>query len=110
MHWIPLTNDKQLDEIVAASYHGDQAIFKHSTRCSISIMAKKSLEQQWDLPPDDLPVYYLDLLAYRSISHRIAEVFAIMHQSPQLLLIRDGKVIYHASHSEIDFDEMVKAV
>jgi bacillithiol system protein YtxJ len=110
MHWIPLTTEKQLDEIIAASYEKDIAIFKHSTRCSISIMAKKSLEQQWDLPEAELPAYYLDLLSYRSISNRITELFAIMHQSPQLLLIRDGKVIYHASHSEIDFDEMVKAV
>jgi bacillithiol system protein YtxJ len=110
MRWIPLTDEKQLDEILAASYHKDIAIFKHSTRCSVSLMAKKIFEQQWDLPEDELPAYYLDLLTYRSISHRIAGLFAVMHESPQLLLIRDGKAIYHASHSEIDFDEMVKAV
>src|ERR1035437_7689937 len=109
MRWIPLSNEKQLDEIIAASYHKDIAIFKHSTRCSVSIMAQKSLEQQWDLPDDELPVYHLDLLTYRPISNRIADLFAVMHQSPQLLLIRDGKAIYHASHSEIDFDEMVRA-
>ena len=110
MHWIPLTDEKQLDEIIAASDHKDIAIFKHSTRCSVSVMAKRSLEQQWDLSDDELPVYFLDLLTYRPISNRIAELFAVTHQSPQLLLIRDGKAIYHASHSEIDFDEMVKAV
>ena len=109
MRWMPLTDEKQLDEIIAASYHKEIAIFKHSTRCSVSVMAKRSLEQQWDLSDDELPVYFLDLLAYRPISNRIAEIFAVMHQSPQLLLIRQGKAIYHASHSEIDFDEMVKA-
>jgi bacillithiol system protein YtxJ len=110
MHWIPLTDDKQLDAIVAASYEKDIAIFKHSTRCSVSIMARKTLEQQWDLPDDELPVYYLDLLAYRLISNHIVDLFAVTHQSPQLILIRDGRAIYHASHSEIDFDEMVRAV
>jgi len=73
-------------------------------------MTKRSLEQQWQLAEDELPVYYLDLLTYRPISNRIAELFSVQHQSPQLILIRDGKAIYHASHSEIDFDAMVAKV
>jgi bacillithiol system protein YtxJ len=110
MHWIPLTDDRQLDELIAASYHKPIAIYKHSTRCSVSVMVKKSLEMQWNAAEDDLPVYYLDLLAYRPISNRIAQIFGIEHQSPQLILIRDGKAVYHASHSEIDFDQMVEKV
>ena len=108
MHWIPLTEISQLDEIIAASYQKPLAIYKHSTRCSVSVMAKRSLEQQWQVGDDELPVYYLDLLTYRPISNRIAELFSVHHQSPQLILIKDGKAIYHASHSEIDFDAMVE--
>jgi bacillithiol system protein YtxJ len=70
-------------------------------------MVKKSLEQQWRLSDEELPVYYLDLLAYRPISNRIADLFAVRHQSPQLILIRNGKAVYNASHSEVDFDEMI---
>ena len=110
MHWIPLTDLRQLDELIAASYQKPIAIYKHSTRCSVSVMTKRSLEQQWQLAEDELPVYYLDLLTYRPISNRIAELFSVQHQSPQLILIRDGKAIYHASHSEIDFDAMVAKV
>lgn len=110
MHWIPLTDLRQLDEIIAASYQKTIAIYKHSTRCSVSVMVKKALEQSWRLGDDELPVYYLDLLSYRPISNRIAELFSIQHQSPQLILIKDAKAIYHASHSEIDFDAMVEKV
>jgi len=108
MHWIPLTDSAQLDDIIASSYHSPIAIYKHSTRCSVSVMVKKSLEQQWKAPDGELPVYYLDLLTYRPISTRIAELLSVEHQSPQLLLIKDGKAVYHASHSEIDYDQMVK--
>ncbi len=106
MHWIPLTDSTQLDELIAASYQKPIALYKHSTRCSVSVMVKKSLEQQWRMSDDELPIYYLDLLTYRPISNRIAELFAVQHQSPQLILIRNGKAVYHASHSEIDIDEM----
>lgn len=106
MNWLPLTDDKQLDELVTASYQKPVAIYKHSTRCSVSVMVKRSLEQQW-LPSADIPVYYLDLLAYRPVSNRIADVFGVEHQSPQLILVKNGKAVYDASHSEVDFEEMV---
>ena len=110
MHWIPLTDEKQLDAIIAASYQKPIAIYKHSTRCSVSVMSKRSLESQWNLTDDQMPLYYLDLLSYRDISNKITERFDVQHQSPQLIVIKDGKAIYHASHSEIDFDEMVAKV
>jgi len=71
-------------------------------------MAKKALEQQWRMDNDQLPIYFLDLLNYRPISNSIAERFAVQHQSPQLILIKDGKAIYNASHSDIDYADIVK--
>jgi bacillithiol system protein YtxJ len=109
MNWIQLTDVAQLDEIVTDSHVHAVAIFKHSTRCSVSSMAKRSLERDWNLDAAKLPVYYLDLIAFRNISNEIADRFDIRHESPQLILIKDGKAIYHASHSEIDFDSIVKA-
>jgi bacillithiol system protein YtxJ len=105
VNWLLLTDDEQLDEIISASYQHPIAIFKHSTRCSVSLMAKKAMEQQERLL-SDIPLYFLDLLAHRSISDRIAELFDVRHESPQLLLIHHGKAIYHASHSEIDPGEV----
>ncbi|MCW3124914.1 MAG: ytxJ [Bacteroidetes bacterium] len=109
MNWIQLTDAAQLDGIVKESHVHPVAIFKHSTRCSVSSMVKKTLERDWNVDSDKLPVYFLDLIAYRRISNEIADLFDITHESPQLILIKDGKAIYHSSHSEIDFDQMLKA-
>ena len=109
MNWIPLTDSTQLDEIIKKSYDKPIAIFKHSTRCSVSSMSKRMLERDWNIGADEVPVYFLDLLSYRAISAEIAHRFSVTHQSPQLILIKDGKAVYHASHEEIAFDTMLRA-
>lgn len=103
MNWTLLENIDQLDTIKSAA--GYSIIFKHSTRCSISLMAKRKFEFEWDSIPAETPVYFLDLLNFRGISNAIAEVFNVHHESPQLLLIKDGECIYEASHSEISAEE-----
>lgn len=103
MKWIPLESIEQLQEIKSAE--GYSILFKHSTRCSISMMAKKRFELDWDTLPENTPIYFLDLLNYRDISKAIAELFHIHHESPQLLLIKDGECIYHTSHGEISAEE-----
>lgn len=103
MNWIALTEQDQLAKIKANS--GYCLIFKHSTRCSISLMAKKKLELEGEVIPENVPVYYLDLLNYREISNAIAEIFQVHHQSPQLLVIKDGECIFEASHGEISAEE-----
>ena len=101
INWIPLTFTGQLDEIIAISNQKPSIIFKHSTRCSISRMALKRFEAEYDLD-DTIDAYFLDLLEYRDISNEIATRFSVYHQSPQLLLIKDGKSVYDVSHSDID--------
>ena len=104
MNWITLTNEAQLEELVNRSYSAPQVIFKHSTRCSISNVAKNRLEKAQT--PGDIDFYYLDLLNYRPVSNAIAETFAVDHESPQLLLIKDGKCVYNESHMGIDMEEL----
>jgi bacillithiol system protein YtxJ len=108
MAWIPLQSQEQLQEIKAAK--GYSIIFKHSTRCSISMMAKRRFEQDFDLVPKDTPVYFLDLITYRNLSNAIAEDFSVHHESPQALLIKDGECILDASHGEISAEEMVAEI
>ncbi|MFM6976818.1 MAG: bacillithiol system redox-active protein YtxJ [Sphingobacteriaceae bacterium] len=103
MNWIPLTDLHQLNTIKSAQ--GYTLIFKHSTRCSISLMAKKKFELESEALPADVPVYFLDLLSYRDISNTIAEIFQVPHQSPQLLVIKDGECIFESTHSEISAEE-----
>jgi bacillithiol system protein YtxJ len=105
INWIELTDLGQLNEIMDLSHEQPVAIFKHSTRCSISRMALKQFENEFDLEGSVTP-YFLDLINYRDISNEIATRFEVYHQSPQLLLIKEGKSIYDASHSDIDAVEL----
>lgn len=99
--WIDLNSMEQLNEIVKESQEIPVAIFKHSTRCAISSMAKSRLERNWDMG-ESVKMYYLDLIRYRDISNQIAGQFNVEHQSPQIILIKNGEVVYHDSHSGIE--------
>ncbi len=103
--WIPLTALVQLDEIMSLSNEKPVVIFKHSTRCSVSRMALKQFENEFNLS-DKITPYFLDLLEHRDVSNEIASRFNVYHQSPQLILIKDGKAIFNASHSEIEAREL----
>lgn len=104
MNWIRLTDINQLDEIDALSKEEARmvAIFKHSTRCSISSMALNRV----DKGEANMPAYFLDLLAYRNISNAIADRYGVEHESPQLLIIQDGRVIFHSSHNMINIAQL----
>lgn len=109
MNWKVIENSNEINEIKEASHHKLQLIFKHSTRCIISKMALKNFESDF-LLHDVIDAYYLDLIAYRDISNEIAEVFAVEHQSPQILLIKDGVAVYTASHESIDANVLTKII
>jgi bacillithiol system protein YtxJ len=102
IHWHPLQSEDQLQDLVAISEQQACLIFKHSTSCSISALAKARLERNWNLDAKQLAPFFLDLLSYRSLSNEIARQFGVRHESPQILLIRDGRCIFSASHLSID--------
>jgi bacillithiol system protein YtxJ len=101
INWIPLTELHQLEETKTVSNDNLVVIFKHSTRCSISRMALKQFENEYDLE-DKVTLYFLDLLNFRSISNAISEEFHVEHQSPQIIVIKNRKAIFNASHGAID--------
>ena len=109
INWNELTDLVQLDEIIAISNEKPVAIFKHSTRCSISRMALKQFENEFN-SSDKVTPYFLDLITHRDISNEIVNRFGVTHQSPQLILIKDGKAIYNVSHSDIDAEELGRKV
>ncbi|MBK6948932.1 MAG: bacillithiol system redox-active protein YtxJ [Haliscomenobacter sp.] len=96
--WKVLQREEQLEELIALSHQRPVAIFKHSTRCGISAHAKYRLENEWGFSPEELEFFYLDLIAHRPLSNRIAQDFQVVHQSPQLILLRHGKAVFDASH------------
>ena len=106
MNWIALTDEPQLEQIKEQSKHSPVVIFKHSTRCSISSMAKSRLERE--TPAHNVHFYYLDLLKYRPLSNKIAEDFHVHHQSPQVLLIKNGECTHEESHNGISMQDIAE--
>ena len=98
--WISLESMAQLDEIKINSANRTQLIFKHSTTCGISSMVLKMFNGSFD-PSLDCDLYFLPIQSHRELSNAIAEKFGIRHESPQLLILKDGKVSFHTSHGAI---------
>lgn len=107
-HWTELTSENQLNECLAGK--DVIFIFKHSTRCSISVMAKSRFEREWITPDFPFRLLYLDLLNYRSVSDKIEALTDVQHQSPQLIVIHSGKIVYQQSHNAISAKESIKAI
>jgi bacillithiol system protein YtxJ len=104
MNWNELTDAKHLEQLTKESHQQPIIIFKHSTSCSISRTALTRFERNWDEHEmKEVKPYFLDLLSYRKISNTISDQFSIEHESPQLLLIRNGSSIYDRSHFDIDY-------
>ena len=109
-HWIPIESKNQLEAVILKSHETPCLIFKHSTSCSISQMAKTRLEKASNNNPKTPEIYYLDLLKHRDISAEIAKKFSVHHESPQVLLIEKGECIYDASHLDISLAEVLEHV
>ena len=100
--WISLNNIQQLNDIDEKSISKTQVVFKHSTRCGISRLVMTQFVNPSSLPDQDLDLYYLDLLSFRDVSNEVVYKFQVMHQSPQVLVIKNGVVVAHASHGAIN--------
>jgi len=105
MNWNPINSLDQLEQIKAASFNTPQVIFKHSTTCSISRMALDRFQRA--TAPEHVDFHYLDLLNHRPISNEIAIFFQVHHESPQVILIKNGECIYDESHYGIMMDELI---
>ncbi len=109
MNWIELNSVEQLDEISRESQQNPVLIYKHSTRCNISRTALDRLERNYKQEETKgLKAYFLDLLSYRDVSNAVAQKFGVEHESPQAILIKNGKAVYSASHFEIDYRSILK--
>jgi len=101
MNWKVVTSIDEIDEIKKFSFQKQVIVFKHSTRCGISRSVLRKFEQKCLGFENDYHFYYLDLLKFRSISNEIASAFKVHHQSPQILVIKNGEQIAHHSHYDI---------
>jgi bacillithiol system protein YtxJ len=108
MNWTSLESADQINSI--KQQDGYSLIFKHSTRCSISMMVKKRFELDWDKLPGSLPLYFLDLIKNRELSNKVASDFQVYHESPQLLLIKNGECVLDLSHGQVSVDEALSVI
>ena len=104
MNWRKLTSKSEFDEILMQSLLEGSAfvLFKHSTRCMVSTMALRSFETEYE---SDLQAYFVDLIQYRELSNHISQVTSVQHQSPQVLTLNRGEVVYAESHYRISASE-----
>jgi bacillithiol system protein YtxJ len=100
-NWKILKTEAELGEAIENSYEKPVAFFKHSVSCGISARAMYLLEEEWNLNEKDVDFYYLDLINYRAVSNAIASRLNVTHQSPQIIVVKDGKSVYNVSHHRI---------
>lgn len=101
LQWDILQSEEDFQQAKALSNEKVVVIFKHSTRCPVSSMAKRMFENQFDYEQNEVSAYFLDLIAFRSLSNQIAQDLAVDHESPQMIVLKDGMAVYDSSHSMI---------
>lgn len=108
--WKTLDSEAGLKEVLARSFEKPIVIFKHSIRCGISSQVKDQLFESWDFSPEEVELYYLDLITYRSVSNEVADHLGVMHQSPQIILVKNGKAVASDSHYQISVAKIKSAI
>lgn len=110
LHWEPLISADQITDLLGQSHEQTVFIFKHSTRCIISSMVLRDLESNADQLSEKGSWQYLDLIAYRECSNQVAEQLGVVHQSPQMIVLKNGSVIWEASHQSISTETILAAL
>lgn len=108
MNWNPLTQPDHLNDVLALSTKRLQVVLKHSTRCSISAMAKSRLERQFEAQPLDADFHLLLVVEDRAASNHVAQQLQVQHESPQLIALRNHEVVLDQSHYDIQLAEVAE--
>ncbi len=106
VNWIPLEEDGQLEEIIQRSETVPQVVCKNSTTCGISGMVRRTFETQHASAEGKADLYLLHIQHHRQLSSEVSGLFGIRHESPQLLIIKNGQVVHHASHGQISYTDL----
>ena len=107
--WIQLTSLEQLDAIAESSKVKPQVVYKHSSTCGISRMVLNMFSESYDMDLD-IDLYFLTIQQHRDVSNAIQDKFEVRHESPQLLVVKNGEVVFHTSHGAISDTDLTKYV
>jgi bacillithiol system protein YtxJ len=105
-----ITALQELDHIWEYAKEKEVLLFKHSTTCPISANAYEQVQQASNTPEmDEIKIVMVHVIEDRPISNEIANRLQIAHESPQIFFIRQGQVIWYASHWNITKEAILKA-
>lgn len=106
-----LLTDQNFAAALKASKKQPVFIFKHSTECPVSAGAYRRFSK-WikDNPKEAPPTYLVKVIERRPVSKNIEAKLAVKHESPQILLLNEGKVVWHTSHEAIESKAIEKAI
>jgi len=105
-----LLNLADLDAALARAKGEAILIFKHSPTCGVSAQAHEEIGDLLANAPLAVPVYVISVRLQREVSEAVTRRFGIRHESPQVLLVHDGAVLWHASHFRVSAAEIQTAV
>lgn len=107
--WIIPESATELDNFLKPN-SGLVLIYKHSFSCGASIFAKSRLEDSIDEINKYADCIFIDVKLNRELSNKIAEKTGVRHESPQLLLLNNGEVIWHGSHGSVQLDPIIISI
>lgn len=106
-YWNEPEKTSALSAILEASSKRPQLIYKHSYRCSRCVLAKDNIEEIAQEITEQADLHFIDVIESRPLSNSIAETLEVRHESPQLLIINNEEVVWHASHSQITSESIL---
>jgi bacillithiol system protein YtxJ len=108
--WQKISQASQVDSIIESSSERPQLIYKHSHRCSVCFVAKGDLEQSSEDILEHADMHFVNVVNNREASDYIASELDVRHESPQVILVDQGEVVWHASHGSIEAEEILDEI
>jgi bacillithiol system protein YtxJ len=108
--WGRLSDTSDLKKLNEASFSKFQMIYKHSTRCATSYFALQNLKNFPEAKLQEVDLYIVDVISQRELSNEISEHFEVRHESPQIMLLKNGQLIWNASHGDVRIEAILKAI
>lgn len=109
MNWITINSAEEVERISKSEEYA--IIYKHSPRCMTSLMAYRKLKSDVSAVPHiNIPLYIVDVVSNRKESMNIATTFNVEHESPQILVVKNGECLFDASHEDVSLDDSLSVI